>query len=1398
MIFRFRSNLIAQTVGLLLSCSALFLVAQEQPPTTLPFAETPKLETAFADDFSLDSRAEYEVEGDTNWKVGQVTLGSEAVLRRELNAAYWLTMEFELELPELPREQENSEVRIWLDLDETEATDCFASIRQFREAGEVKTTLAIFDTESDWQENLNPALIGKPIELTKSLSGTWRISYRYGLWAITPPNEQAYYRSIDNFEASADGIVVTVEQGNVGLHGITAQIVKRQVLSKKNAKAFETARNLGSQAIELNDNSGAEALFKQALEIFENSLGEKHPLYGTTLNSLGGLYHAQSNYAEAKPLYERSLEILKLLVGANHPDVGTVLNRLARVHQDQANFSEAELLYKQALEADRNTLGKEHPNYSIKLNNLALLYCQQGSYAKAEPLFIQSLEIDREVLGEQHTNYGDTLNNLATLYEAQGNYDKAEAFYKQALEIDKNALGDQHPSYGIKLNNLAWMYYVQGKLAEAERIYNQALEIYEKAWGADHPEYGTTLGNLALVYKAKGQYSKAEGLYKQILKIKKKSWGEEHPNYGIALHNLAQLYQAQGTYAKAEPLYKQALEIDRNALGDQHPNYGDTLNSLAWLYYVQGNYAQAEPLYRQALNIYKNALGEENTDYGDALNNLALLYQAQGNYAKAEPLLLQALEIDKNALGEDHPSYSITLNNLALLYSDQGNYAQAERLYKQALDIDKNALSESHPNYALSLSNLACTHEAQGNYAQAEPEYLKALEIYRNALGEEHPKYGNTLLHLALLHCVQGNYAQAETLFKQALEIFKNALGEEHPDYGYTLEHLAWLNFLRGSHEQAESFFQQSIKVMRNNIERYATIQSDQQQRIYQRSVEYSLAEYHLNALQAKKFGQPAFELALAWKGAGQLRQKEYRKLASEAGSSKLFQQLRDTSQQLFVHLNRDVEAESWKPKFDELSADKERIEKELAKSSAAFHRVNQEIGLSHLLAALPKEAVLVDFHEFVGIKKDEDGQNQATENLLAFVVRHDHPVQMIDLGERTSIYAAINKWRTPMDPQRDGPATWAAAATAGTQLRERLWLPLEKHFGELETVLLSPVGELGTLPFGALPGDKPNSYLIERYRIATIPVPRLLPQLVERPESNDIPAGDLLLLGDVDYQSAPRETVAAKQKRKRRNRSAEQVFRGTQFDNLTETAGEIATIKELFFESFDAPPESVRTLKRDEASEALLTKFAPQYQILHIATHGFFADPEHAAITNVKLNENDITGRGNSNRTPRSSIELRNAYHPGLLSGLALAGANLAQKEDSADDGIVTAEEISFLPLNGVDLVTLSACQTGLGKSAGGEGLIGLQRAFQISGARTVVASLWKVDDTATRRLMERFYRNMFEKEMSKLDAIIEAQRWAINNPQAMRSLDIGGKDEAQRSDPRLWAAWTLSGDWN
>jgi CHAT domain-containing protein len=170
------------------------------------------------------------------------------------------------------------------------------------------------------------------------------------------------------------------------------------------------------------------------------------------------------------------------------------------------------------------------------------------------------------------------------------------------------------------------------------------------------------------------------------------------------------------------------------------------------------------------------------------------------------------------------------------------------------------------------------------------------------------------------------------------------------------------------------------------------------------------------------------------------------------------------------------------------------------------------------------------------------------------------------------------------------------------------------------------------------------------------------------------------------------------------------------------------------------------------------------------------------------------------------------------LLSGLALSGANrgadsgsttTSASEDS-DDGIITALEVAALDLHGVDLVTLSACETGLGQETGGEGMFGLQRAFQVAGARTTVSSLWSVDDAATQTMMIEFYSRLWDNEhpLGKLEALRQAQlemlrrydprtKKLVDRGRGLEEPDTSASNPGGRLSPKYWAAFDLSGDW-
>jgi CHAT domain-containing protein len=278
-----------------------------------------------------------------------------------------------------------------------------------------------------------------------------------------------------------------------------------------------------------------------------------------------------------------------------------------------------------------------------------------------------------------------------------------------------------------------------------------------------------------------------------------------------------------------------------------------------------------------------------------------------------------------------------------------------------------------------------------------------------------------------------------------------------------------------------------------------------------------------------------------------------------------------------------------------------------------------------------------------------------------------------------------------------------------------------------------------------------------------------------------------MLLVGEVDYDAAPAQAeIGQIAQAAPRTRGGQPMH----WQPLKNTRQEIVSIRDSFDERF--PDGRCTVLRRDQAAVGQVRTAINRYSYVHFATHGFFASQKAESASAAGPQSQDRSGAADSARQELIG------FHPGLLSGLVLAGAN-RPAQPGQDDGILTALEVAQLDLGHVDLATLSACETGLGKWAAGEGLLGLQRAFQVAGARSVVATLWTIDDEAGRQLMIDFYDNLWGKKMSRVEALRAAQLTMLREggKRGFVRLDVPKAADSQRAPPYYWAPFILSGDW-
>jgi len=205
----------------------------------------------------------------------------------------------------------------------------------------------------------------------------------------------------------------------------------------------------------------------------------------------------------------------------------------------------------------------------------------------------------------------------------------------------------------------------------------------------------------------------------------------------------------------------------------------------------------------------------------------------------------------------------------------------------------------------------------------------------------------------------------------------------------------------------------------------------------------------------------------------------------------------------------------------------------------------------------------------------------------------------------------------------------------------------------------------------------------------------------------------------------------------------------------------------------------AVTLLSGAGATETAVKRGLAGNRVVHLATHGFFLGADCTPAV-----ENTRGVGGLTTQTKRAPT----VDNPLLLSGLAFAGANRPRKAGTdEDDGILTAEEIAALNLQGTEWAVLSACDTGLGAIAAGEGVLGLRRAFQVAGARTVIMSLWSVEDRAAMEWMRALYDGRLSRGLDTAAAVRDASVSVLAQRRARRA----------STHPFYWAGFVASGDW-
>jgi CHAT domain-containing protein len=667
---------------------------------------------------------------------------------------------------------------------------------------------------------------------------------------------------------------------------------------------------------------------------------------------------------------------------------------------------------------------------------------------------------------------------------------------------------------------------------------------------------------------------------------------------------------------------------------------------------------------------------------------------------------------------------------------------------------------------AASLHNLAALCVAQGAYGEARELTRRALEIWEAALGSDHPRVAASLNTLALVHMRQASYREAGPLLERAVAIYERQLGNAHPLVAASLSNLGALLAARGAHAEARPFLERALALTETHMRAQLSGLGAQQRLGFLRSTRRYLDDW---VRFAPLVGLSGYPEVLRFRGLVARAEAAERRLARRAtGDERRLQGGLQVAHRLAARLANEMppasQAEAragWQRRYAEATAEQERLALELSKRSVPLRGAIErlDLGLADVQAQLGPDAALVDLLR-VG------------DRYLAWIVRATGEPVRLDVGAAEAIERACIDFVRALGAEARDASSVEARVSAGAALRSLAWAPVETALGAgVRRVVICPDAALAAVPFAALPGKEPGSTLLDSLALSFVSQAQ---DLVPWKDASPLGTG-ALLVGGVDYERADTTATESALLRDLPTLAViDRAPRGGAFLSLPQTRVEAQALRGRL------GPEGATLLLGTEATEDRLRAHVRGRRLLHVATHGFVREDLLAGLYVRKIQEAWLGAD--------MERQLAAGHDPMLLSGLALAGAN-PREGANGDDGILTALEASYLDLDGVELVTLSACETAKGTAESGEGVQGLVSAFQMAGARSVLASLWKVDDEATRLLMEAVYERLLRQEnpLSPADALREA---------ALALRDRKEPDGTRRfAAPRYWAAFVAYG---
>jgi CHAT domain-containing protein/Tfp pilus assembly protein PilF len=905
----------------------------------------------------------------------------------------------------------------------------------------------------------------------------------------------------------------------------------------------------------------------------------------------------------------------------------------------------------------------------------------------------------------------------------QGKYIEAAMMCEKSVQAERASQRPRMANLANELSDAGHFYLLVNQHTKALKYKEEALAIARKLDG-EEAFVAVDLNNIGKIYSSWNQYEKALKYYEEALAIARKLGREDI--VAVCQYSIGHIYCSWGQYDKAIKLYEEALEIDRRLCKDADVASG--LNSLGIVYDSWGQYDKALKYFEEALAIARK-LGQEDK-VASKLNNIGSVYYAWGQYDMALKYYEEALAIARK-LGEQEANVTAYLNNIGDVYYSLRKYVKALKYFEEALAIARK-LETREGGVAIYvadyLNNIGDVYRSWGQYDKALKHYEEALVIARK-LGQE-AYVADCHYHIGCVYNIWGQYDKALKHYEEALAIARKLKVEDQ--IARDLNGIGDVYYNRKDYQTAIRYFKESV-IRKEKLRKTAigSIRRDylaSQFKTYQQLTSAYIRDDNIfDAFQTIERSRAKLlveRLTNHESNTKQLNIKESQQTLREDAAILIYANvdLQDVVQIAITSEEITGKEVSNKSFVQSYVYKYDKPIKTLLENQRSIKVTKKDINDQPLPAIIETKGGFDDIINYYrSLLMNPSLQDERGLKIIAKIFKNSKNSDTKELGK--GLYKLLIK-------------------------------PLEAQIKGKKDLIIVPDGILAFVPFETLI-DEDGKYLVENYRITytqSMGIRELIKERKYKKERKPLLAFGGGVYNEVSYDvdMIKNDTQLAFLTKNlysdfRNDRSVRNAYGALgigYWSNLPGTLNEVKNIKKVInksviFTGMDVTEKNIKELSRNgELSE---------YKVIHFATHGLVV-PEVPELSAIVLSQ--------------------------------------FKRKQGREDGYLRMGEIAKLNIK-ADFVNLSACETGLGKIYGGEGVVGLTQSFLLAGANAVSVSLWQVADESTSRFMVTMYNLVKDRDMNYADTMTEIKRQFING-------DFGDKYKA----PFYWAPFVYYGN--